>query len=62
MNFSTALYYLKDGNKLFRKAWDKNEVYIFINKREILMKTLDNDVFHWDIKHNDVLAEDWVKV
>jgi len=62
MNFSTALYYLKEGNKLFRKSWSKDEIYIFISKREILMKTLENNVIHWDAKHNDILAEDWIKV
>lgn len=76
MDFSEALVFLKDGEKLARKNWNGEGMYIemFVPKNKpasqrlyeeipyIRMRTVDFKLVPWLASQTDLLSEDWVVV
>lgn len=66
-NFSEALIQMKDGQKVRRKGWLKNDLYIFIEEKKVetikikVRTELGNfKIEFWHIMQIDILANDWV--
>ena len=78
MNFSSALAFLKNGNKVAREGWNGKGMFLLLheppvaaslldgkvyeNLPYIQMKTADNKLVPWLASQTDILAEDWVIV
>lgn len=59
MNFSDALYLLRQKYKLRRKEWRENE-YLFIERKcDIYLKNANGETVKWEPSHKDIFAGDW---
>lgn len=68
MDFGMALWNLKNGNKVTKKSWHKEGMYIQLQKPTKLSKmtgeylyiTIDDEYRNpWHPSHADMLEEDW---
>jgi len=78
MNFSSALAFLKNGNKVAREGWNANNQFVFLHEPPVPATLIDGKVcenfpyfqlknaqdklFPWVPSTGDLLAEDWVLV
>lgn len=76
MMYSSALAFLKDGEKVAREGWNGKGMYLFLVPAGhmdhphftgrvlpyIAMKTAQGDVVPWLASQTDVLSEDWCVV
>jgi len=71
MDFSTALFILKDGNKVARSGWNGQGMWIELQRPDkhskmtfpyIYMKTADDQRVPWLASQTDLLASDWMIV
>ena len=71
LTFSSALFEMKEGNKLARMGWNGKGMYIELQTPTkdskmtlpyIFMKTAQGDLVPWLASQTDLLAEDWVIV
>ena len=69
MNFSKALKHLKQGGKITRKPWLKDDSWLELQVPEkgepgqpyIKIITANGQILMWYPEHIDILAKDWVK-
>lgn len=65
MNFSEALVFLKEGQKLARTDWNGKDMYIFLvpgmakNLAYIGFRTVQGDLVPWVASHTDLLSDNW---
>lgn len=70
MDFSKALYILKQGHKVTRKSWNNVNMYVYlkqVGKDDIVLwrtDTVRDKIVErwWYIGNTDLLAEDWMIV
>ncbi len=68
MDFSQALKYLKDGNKIAREGWNGKGMWVAAQFPDaeskmglpyIYMKTVDGSLVPWVASHTDLFRHDW---
>ena len=71
MDFSFALFALKEGNRVAREDWNGKRMYVELQtptdtskmtRPYLYMKAADDSLVPWVVSQSDLLAEDWVLV
>lgn len=71
MDFSFALFALKEGNRVAREGWNGKRMWVELQtptdiskmtRPYLYMKAVDDALVPWVASQSDLLAEDWVLV
>jgi len=62
MNLGKAIELLKQGKKVARSNWNGKDMFLFLVKGSVDMKTVDGSIVPWLCSQTDLLAEDWIEV
>lgn len=63
MTFEEVLPILKADGTIAREGWPEQGKYVArdpSNPGTFMQRTPDGDFFPWTVRHEDLLAEDWV--